>query len=86
MTTTALSPGDRVRERGRPGMDVVTPASSAFKKVSSYRHASRRGLVIELQTKPDSAGRRTTYASVLWDGRTSPSLHSITRLQRLQEE
>jgi len=31
--------------------------------------------------KPDRAGRRCTYVNVLWDGYTTPSLHSASRLE-----
>jgi hypothetical protein len=77
---TALAPGDRVKERGRIGLDVVTPTSAAFEEVSRYRHNPRRGSVISLVTRPDRAGRRCTYVNVLWDGYSTPSLHSLSRL------
>jgi hypothetical protein len=82
MTVAArLVPGVRVKERGRLGLDVVTPTSAAFAQVSRYRHNPRRGSVVSLVVKPDRAGRRCTYVNVLWDGYTTPSLHSASRLE-----
>lgn len=78
--STLLAPGDRVKERGRVGLDVVTPTSAAFQQVSRYRHNPRRGSVVSLVTRPDRAGRRCTYVNVLWDGASTPSLHSLSRL------
>ncbi len=75
-----LQPGDLVRERGRLGLDVVTPLSPAFEQVSRYRHTSRSGRVVSLETRSDRAGRRCVYVNVLWDGYASPSQHSASRL------
>jgi hypothetical protein len=88
MTTTKTRPqvlqeGDRVRERGRPGMDVATEKSPNFHQVCSYRHNLRRGQVVSLVTKADRSGRRCTYVNVLWDGLASPSQHALSRVERL---
>jgi hypothetical protein len=75
--------GDRVKERGRPGMDVAKSDSPNFALVSRFRHTSRQGCVISLSVKADKVGRRCTYVNVIWDGASSPSQHAASRLVAL---
>lgn len=77
--------GDRVKERGRPGMDVAEKTSPNFELVSRFRHHQRQGRVISLAIKPDRAGRQCVYVNVLWDGLSSPSQHAASRLVALPE-
>lgn len=77
---TQFAAGDRVKERGRPGMDVVDETSANFELVSRFRHHPRQGQVVSLAVKPDRAGRRCVYVNVLWDGFSTPSQHAASRL------
>lgn len=85
MSSASLAPGDRVCERGRPGLDVATAASPNYQQVCAFRHSVRKGQIVSLRVRLDRSGRRNLYADVLWDGRTSPSQHSVNRLRRLEE-
>jgi hypothetical protein len=80
MGRSSFAVGDRVQERGRIGLDVVTPLSPNYKQVCAIRHGSRRGQVVGFQTKLDRRGRHCTYVNVIWDGSSSPSQHAVGRL------
>lgn len=77
-----LKPGDIVcRNRQKDIIAGGTHSAVRFYRARRRNHEEGNvGTVVDLLTKKDRNGRPIEYANVLWGGRTTPSLHAVTRL------
>ena len=82
MASKTLKPGDVVsRNRSKDMIGGGTHTTVRFYQARRKNHEEGNiGTVLDLVTKKDRRGRPVEYANVLWGGRTSPSLHAVTRL------
>lgn len=79
----SLVPGDRVAERSRPGDHTFRLNHPNATEIARMARSVRVGRVTGIREKRSSNGSRILYVDVIWDGRKSPSTHSISRVRRL---
>jgi hypothetical protein len=80
MPTTRIKPGDLVIERESNRQIFASPGSQKLQEITRYASNRRRGQVQEISEKRNRRGHCILYASVIWEGRNSASLHAINRL------
>lgn len=76
--------GDRVRERPRRGLDVVTSDAAKLEQMGRFMAYPRTGRIVAVEQRPNARGSKCTYLQVLWDGFKTPSRHGVARLERLE--